>query len=97
MKRSFTWRFPSVIDLIAVQKYLQTLEKASDIDTIVFDMTRTIGIHSAFMWFLVYAMNRLLTRGRNVVFLMSPHMRQSIAMLGMSDYFNCVDNPRKAA
>lgn len=97
MKSSFTWRFPSVIGLVAVRKYLLTLEKTCDIDTVVFDMTRTVGIHSAFLWFLVFAMNRLLARGRNVVFLMSPHIRQTIAMLGMSDYFTVVDRSGKAA
>jgi hypothetical protein len=88
MKSTYTWRFPSIIGLFAVPRYLRILDHAFDIDTVIFDMTRTTDIHSAFIGFLILAMERLNMEGKKLEFRMSPYIRKTITMHGMNDYFN---------
>jgi anti-anti-sigma regulatory factor len=93
MKTTFTWRFPSIIGLFAVPKYVHTLEESLEIDTVILDMSRTIDIHSAFIGFLIFAIEKLHTNNRDVVLRMSPYVTRTITMLGMNEYFNEAEQP----
>jgi anti-anti-sigma regulatory factor len=97
MKSIFTWRFPSIISFFIVPKYLKTLETVMDIDTIIFDLTRTNNMHSSFTGFLLFAIDRLNNQGKDIEVKMSPYVRKTLGMLGMNDYLDKIEQGRKSA
>jgi anti-anti-sigma regulatory factor len=87
MKTSYTWKFPTIINFFEVPEYLNIFMRIKRSKEIIFDLTETRDINSSFIGFLIYAKEHLKSSGRKPVFIKSPHVEKTFALLGMKEYF----------
>lgn len=87
-----TWTFPKHIEMGLVPAYAQKLEEVDFSDDIVFDLSLTEDIHSAFIGFLILVKQNVELGGGRLIMNISPSIAKLFLMLNLRDFFsNAVD------
>jgi anti-anti-sigma regulatory factor len=88
MDKAPVWKFPPVIDICQVSRYLSIFDRLGHKNRIVFDMNEIEDIHSSFIGFLVFCKERLGKSGGQLELELSPYLKQTLKCLGMGEYFS---------
>jgi anti-anti-sigma regulatory factor len=88
MEKSMVWKFPPVVDICLVSRYMSVFERVVHANRIVFDMKEIEDIHSSFIGFLVFSKERLKKSGGQLVLEVSPYLKHTLKFLDMGEYFS---------
>ncbi|MBN2159883.1 MAG: hypothetical protein JW807_10840 [Spirochaetes bacterium] len=87
MNKALIWKFPANVDISLVSRYLSVFNTMQNHHRIVFDMNDIEDIHSSFIGFLIFSKEKLKKSGGEIIFQMSPYLRNMLTRLGMAEYF----------
>lgn len=83
-----TWEFNKSISIEEVADYVARLDYIGQNESITFDLSRTVNIHSSFIGFLIHAKHHINKNGGKLVLLLSLTVEKILIMLNILEYFS---------
>ena len=81
------WKFPDSVGYESVHHYLAEFTERSSPGDLVFDLSSTNVMHSAFIGFLIYAKEVLAKKNCSLHVIVSQRSREILNMLNLTNYF----------
>lgn len=81
------WTFSENIKFEEVSEYLDRFKHVDASGKIVFDLSKTLSIHSAFIGFMIHAKHTTIRNGGNLTLLLSYTVERILVMLNIMDFF----------
>lgn len=91
MDDKIIWTFPEDIQLEEVSEYLNRFKTVDASKEIVFDLKKTLNIHSSFVGFMIHAKNAILKKGGSLKLELSFTTERILTMLNIIDFFKPED------
>jgi hypothetical protein len=88
MEDTKTWDFPKNISIEQVSTYVDQLKYVQPEETVTFDLSKTVNIHSSFIGFLLHAKQNIGRNGGKLVLILSLTLEKILIMLNILDYFS---------
>lgn len=82
-----TWEFPKNISIEQVSSYIEQLKYIKPDETVTFDLSKTVNIHSSFVGFLLHAKHSIGKNGGKLVLILSLTLEKILSMLNIINYF----------
>ncbi len=82
------WYFPKSISIEQVSSYVDQLKYVEPVETVTFDLSKTVNIHSSFIGFLLHAKQNIEKNGGKLVLILSLTLEKILIMLNIIDYFS---------
>ncbi len=83
-----SWNFPKSISIEQVSSYVDQLKHVKPDETISFDLSKTVNIHSSFIGFLLHAKQNIEKNGGKLELVLSLTLEKILIMLNIIDYFS---------
>ncbi|HOT45211.1 MAG TPA: hypothetical protein PLM53_12500 [Spirochaetota bacterium] len=83
-----SWNFPKSISIEQVSSYVDRLKYVKPVETITFDLSKTVNIHSSFIGFLLHAKQNIERNGGKLELVLSLTLEKILIMLNIIDYFS---------
>ena len=87
MDDTTSWTFPKAIGLEEIPEYLDKFSRIDTSGLVVFDLSRTVSMHSSFVGFLIHAKHAMLGNGGRLILRVSSTIERILAMLNILEYF----------
>ncbi|MBP7735276.1 MAG: hypothetical protein KA369_04815 [Spirochaetes bacterium] len=88
MEDKKTWIFPKNISIEQVSSYVEQLRYINPGETVTFDLSKTINIHSSFIGFLLHAKQNIGRSEGKLVMVLSLTLEKILIMLNIINYFS---------
>lgn len=82
-----TWKFPVNVDFTMAHLCLSKLKNIACDQTIIFDLSKTVEIHSSFIGFLIHARQITNKEGGHIILSISPTLEKTFTMMKIMEYF----------
>jgi hypothetical protein len=82
-----SWEFPKSINIEEVSEYIEKLKYIEQGETVTFDLSKTVNIHSSFIGFLLHAKHSIHKNEGKLVLILSLTVEKILIMLNIIDYF----------
>jgi hypothetical protein len=82
------WAFPKNISIEQVSSYVEQLRYINPGETVNFDLSKTVNIHSSFIGFLLHAKQNIGRNGGKLVLVLSLTLEKILIMLNIINYFS---------
>ena len=87
MDNKITWTFPKNINFDEVSEYLNQFKHIDSSAKIIFDLRKTVNIHSSFIGFMIHTKHNVVKHGGTLTLLLSFTTQRILTMLNIIDYF----------
>lgn len=88
MEDKKTWAFPKNISIEQVSSYVDQLKNINPGETVTFDLSKTVNIHSSFIGFLLHAKQNIGRNDGKLVLILSLTLEKILIMLNIINYFS---------
>jgi anti-anti-sigma regulatory factor len=82
------WRFPRVVSIEKVSEYDDHLKQIKYGETIIFDLSDTVKVHSSFIGYLIHAKHSINKNGGRLVLSLSLTLEKILILLNIIDHFS---------
>jgi hypothetical protein len=82
-----SWNFPKSISMEQVSSYVDQLKYVKPVETVTFDLSKTVNVHSSFIGFLLHAKQNIERNGGKLELILSLTLEKILIMLNIIDYF----------